>query len=199
MPKPTTITSLEELYRNTVWFDTYMREQFDDLSEHMQGMLSRSLASAKSFIVFPRPDGTGYYVGFSKIVAYNIDSIPQYDRWRIEMSGTNSERAVDTLNLSDDFDIFRVVHSGGSTIGVSTRSEREQGFEEGSPRDAVARLLARAGKTPNSISRIRLMPLSESAKQDDFPKSPAYDVLLAALKAADLTAAERKRLFAEAA
>lgn len=184
MSRPKLIHSLSELYDSTAHFDGLIREGFDDLKPSLQRVVQNAFSHTRSFIVFPRPDGGGYFVGFSKFVGHQMKDIAAYDKIRNQISGSDSERAINALGVATDY-----------ALGNDNNGRRAPAAVAQAVRDFIGI----AGKKPNSLSWIRLMPLPEEAEDERFNRSKTYEVLLAAMKAAHLTRVEREHLFAEAA
>ena len=185
MSNPKLISTLDELYAATLLFDDLIRTSYDDLSPKQQKVVQNAFSHTRSFIAFPRTNGDGYIIGFSKFVGHQMKSIPDYDAVRKNISGSDSERAIGALGVATDYALGSS-HDRGSTHAAPAELAQ-----------AVRDFVAIADKTPNSLSWIRLMPLPDAVQGKSFARTKTYDVLLAALKAAHLTKVEREHLFAE--
>ena len=185
MSNPKLISTLSELYESTRQFDALIRTDYASLPAKHQKVVQNAFSHTRSFIAFPRVDGEGYIFGFSKFVGHRMKSIADYDAVRKRISGSDSERAITSLGLATDY-VLGSGHQRNSTHAAPP------GLAQ-----AARDFVGIAGKTPNSLSWIRLMPLPEEVQGKTFARTKTYEVLLAALKAAHLTKVEREHLFAE--
>ncbi len=183
MSRPKLISTLSELYASTAHFDRIIREGYEDLSPTDKKVVQNAFSHTRSFIAFHRPDGEGYLIGFSKFVGHQMKGVAEYNAVRKNISGSDSERAINALGLATDYAL------GSANDARRAPTELAQ---------AVRDFVALADKTPNSLSWIRLMPLPEEMESEHFVRTKSYDVLLAAIRAAQLTKVEREHLFAEA-
>lgn len=118
-------------------------------------------------------NGGDWRVAFSKYAGYNGLTFAEYDRLRqTHLTGTDTKRRVEKL--------------GGLYYGV--------GADAGHPSNhpavgAVKATCAMFGKTPKRTAKVRVFTIDE--------RPAPMDVLVAAIRAANLNGEELKRLFSE--
>lgn len=181
MAKPTLVTSNAELHAATAWFDALIRNEYSRFNNHEKSVISNSFAHARVWIAYPDAEN-GFVIGFSKIVGHpSIKSISEYDKWRVKISGSETERAIKSFGNGSEF-----------AVGSAATGKRHPAAEK-----AVLNFCKIAGKTPNSLAVVRVMPVPDTSKSQTLERTIAYEVVLAALRAANLSTAERERLLVE--
>ena len=134
--------------------------------------LANGCSHAVEWVAFPDGSG-GYEAAFSKYVGYDGVTPLLYDQYRkSDMTGTDTKRRVEKF--------------GGTVYPV--------GRDAGAPSHHAAVLKVREicalmGKTPKLTSKVRVF--------NDADRPATMDVLVAAIRAAELTADELTGLFDE--
>lgn len=168
---PTLVETRDELRANVLQF-----------AKDAQAIAGRSSASASAiangcshaveWVAFEDDTGT-WTVAFCKYAGYNKLTFKEYDRLRRDLlTGTDTKRRVEKLGG---------VYYG---VGVSARLPNNHPAVA-----AVKAMCALFGKTPKQTAKVRVFTSEE--------RPAAMDILVAAIRAADLSAEELKRLFEE--
>lgn len=134
--------------------------------------IGNGCSHAVEWVAF-QDDAGGWKVAFSKYAGYNGLTFQSYDKLRqTHLTGTDTKRRVEKL--------------GGTYYGVGA----DAGVPSNHP--AVAAVVAMCslfGKAPKRTAKVRVFPVEA--------RPAAMDVLVAAIRAANLNDAELTRLVAE--
>lgn len=171
MTMPTLIDTRDELRANTLQFAKDVPELAAKRSSTSEA-IGNGCSHAVEWVAFQ--DDTGdWKVAFSKFAGYNGLTFKTYDQLRqTNLTGTDTKRRVEKL--------------GGTYYGVGS----DAGLASNHPAvDAVKAMCSQFGKTPKRTAKVRVF----SAES----RPAAMDVLVAAIRAADLKDDELKRLFME--
>ena len=180
MPKPNLVRSNQELYDAVVWFDHMMKKDYSGLSAKLQRTVQDTLSHTRAFIAYPNGKGS-YLIGTSKIAGHGLRDMARYDRYRKQLSGSDSERVITSFGIGKEQPVWSVAPIFPGT---------------GDVQQAVHDLCDLAGRRPNSAAVVRVMPVPADPA---FTRTPVYEVMLAALRKANFTEIERRKLFEEAA
>lgn len=165
------IDNKNELRENVRRFDMDIRALIGKNTKEAKA-LANGCSHAVEWVAIP--DGLGsWLVAFSKYVGYNGITPLIYDQYRkTNMTGTDTKRRVEKL--------------GGIAYGVG----RDAGLSSNHPAvDKVHEMCALMGKSAKLTAKVRVFA--------DEARPATMDVLVAAIRAADLTSDDLDLLFAE--
>lgn len=171
MISPSLIETREELRQNTFQFADNAAALVAKKNS-VTDAIGNGCSHAVEWVAFQNDAGE-WKVGFCKFVGYKKLSFKSYDQFRVKyLSGTDAKRRVEKF--------------GGTYYGVGP----DAGVPANHPAvDAVKALCGRFGKLPKSTAKVRVFPIEI--------RPAVMDVLLAAIRAANLNHEEIKNLFNE--
>lgn len=171
MSTPALIDTREELRDNTLRFANGAPALAAKPSSTSEA-IGNGCSHAVEWVAFQ--DGAGIWkVAFCKFAGYNGLTFKTYDQLRqTDLTGTDTKRRVEKL--------------GGTYYGVGAYA----GVASNHPAvSAVKAMCSLFGKAPKRTAKVRVFP--------DEARPASMDVLIAAIRAANLNDGELNRLFAE--
>lgn len=168
---PKLIDTQDELRANTLTFATGAPALAAKASSASQA-IANGCSHAVEWVAFPDEIGE-WKVAFSKYAGYSGLTFDRYAAlYRTHLTGTDTKRRVEKL--------------GGTYFGVGADANVPSNHPAV---DAVKAMCSLFGKTPKRTAKVRVFPAAV--------RPAAMDILVAAIRAANLSAEEVKRLFVE--
>lgn len=168
---PKLVETKNELRNNVLAFDADVRASAGKTSEAAKA-LANGCSHAVEWVAFEEKPGS-YLVAFSKYAGYSGLTPVLYDRLRqTHLTGTETKRRVEKL--------------GGTYYPIGADAGRASNHPAVEAVKAVCTML---GKTPKRTAKVRVFTVEE--------RPVALDILVAAIRAANLNEQDLKALFAE--
>lgn len=198
------VSSLSDLAGSVLSYQAAMAD-LDSYDDKVIDDAKQALSRARAWVAFPDGEG-GWAVGFAKFVGYDGLDLIQYAKYRktkdkTRLDGSEADRRIRTIAASAG---CTATYPVGNMVGVSLTSKAVKGGGNHPAAKAVRAFVESHGKKVNSLAEVLVIDRDLNSIFEDSEwgvlvneanDDPILDVLVAAIKAADLSEGALENLF----